>query len=174
MRKFGLGVRAFFRVFKDALFAEQLHQLLNAEPPQALDAPTLEVDLAPARSEALTLLAALQREARLVDFLMEGLEAYSDAQVGAAVRDVHRDSGALMQRLFGIEPLRPEAEGEGVSVPQGFVVANFRLTGNVAGEAPYQGVLRHSGWRATRCELPAWSGQDDVALTIAPAEVEVG
>ena len=172
MSKFGLGLRAFFRVFKDAVFAEQVGQLLGGQTPKALEPPEPQPPK-PVRSEALTLLAALQREARIVDFLMENLDDYADAQVGAAVRDVHRESGALLQRMFGIEPLRTEAEGDALSVPQGFEPANFRLTGKVAGQAPYQGVLRHPGWRATRCDLPAWAGQDAAALTIAPAEVEI-
>jgi hypothetical protein len=47
------------------------------------------------RSEALTLLATLQREARFVDFIKESLEGYSDAQIGAVARDVHRDCGKV-------------------------------------------------------------------------------
>src|SRR6187200_3053170 len=39
---------------------------------------------------ATQLLALLQRDGRLVDFLMEDLTPYADAQIGAAVRDVHR------------------------------------------------------------------------------------
>ncbi|MEP7353715.1 MAG: DUF2760 domain-containing protein, partial [Acidobacteriota bacterium] len=36
---------------------------------------------------AVQILGILQRESRLVDFLMEDIGAYDDAQVGAAVRD---------------------------------------------------------------------------------------
>ena len=39
---------------------------------------------------AAQILAILQRDGRFVDFLMEDLGAYSNEQVGAAVRDVHR------------------------------------------------------------------------------------
>ncbi len=46
-------------------------------PPSAL--PT-----APCR-----LLGILQRDSRLVDFLMEDITGYSDDQVGAAVRELH-------------------------------------------------------------------------------------
>ena len=41
------------------------------------------------------MLAILQRDSRLVDFLMEDIAAYSDDQIGAAVRELHdqcRDS----------------------------------------------------------------------------------
>src|SRR5262249_54971860 len=40
----------------------------------------------------LRLLALLQREGRLLDFLMEDVQPYTDAQIGAAVRDIHRNS----------------------------------------------------------------------------------
>ena len=46
---------------------------------------------APRRSDAITLLAALQREARFVDLVQEPLGEYSDDQIGAAARDVLRD-----------------------------------------------------------------------------------
>ena len=58
-----------------------------------------------ARSEAITLLATLQREARFVDFIKEPLDGYSDAQIGAAARDVHRDCGKVLDRLFAIQSL---------------------------------------------------------------------
>jgi hypothetical protein len=54
-----------------------------------------KVVAAPARSEALNLLAAMQREARFVDFIREPLDGYSDAQIGAAARTVHRDCGGF-------------------------------------------------------------------------------
>jgi hypothetical protein len=127
----------------------------------------------PARSEALTLLAALQREARFVDFIKESLEGASDEQIGAVVRDVHRDCGAVLERLLAIRPLVDDEEGAAVEVPPGFDAARFRLTGNVEGEAPYRGRVAHHGWRATRCELPSWSGNRDSALVVAPVDVEL-
>lgn len=159
----GLAFKAFFRILRDDAFADKLQQLLPAAdaPPKAT------------RSPALTLLATLQREGRLVDFLKERLDGYSDAQVGAAARDVHRDCAAVVDRMFGLEPLRAEDEDSAVTVPAGFDPAKVRLTGNVTGEPPHHGVLRHAGWRATRCEVPEWSGGDDAAWVVAPAEVEL-
>lgn len=134
-----------------------------AKPPQR----------APARSEALTLLAAMQREARFVDFVQEPIEGYSDAQVGAAVREVHRQCAALLSRAFSLQQVVPEEEGSDVEVPQDFDAARFRLTGNVVGQPPYHGRLVHPGWEASKCELPTWSGTADSARIVAPAEVEV-
>ena len=40
------------------------------------------------------------REARFVDLVNESLDGYSDAQIGAAARDVLRDSKKVLDRLF--------------------------------------------------------------------------
>jgi hypothetical protein len=127
----------------------------------------------PARSEAITLLAALQREARFVDFVQESLAGYSDAQIGAAARDVHRDCGAVLARMFALRPAVAEEEGKEVEVPAGFDAGRWRLTGNVTGQPPFHGRLVHPGWEATVCELPTWSGSAAAARIVAPAEVEL-
>jgi hypothetical protein len=144
-----------------------------ARPRAAPPPPPAPVEAPPARSEALSLLAVLQQEARLVDFLKESLHGYSDAQIGAAVRDVHRDGSAALERLFAIRPLRREAEGTAIVIPPGFDAGAVRLTGQPAGQPPYRGTLRHPGWVATRVELPRWTGAPDSARVIAPAEVEI-
>ena len=127
----------------------------------------------PARSEAITLLAALQREARFVDFIQESLAGYTDAQIGAAARDVHRDCGTVLKRMFALQPAAKEEENAEVEVPAGFDPGRWRLTGNVTGEPPFRGRLVHPGWEATACELPSWSGSASAARIIAPAEVEL-
>jgi hypothetical protein len=127
----------------------------------------------PVRSEAITLLAALQREARFVDFIQESLAGYSDAQIGAAARDVHRDCGAVLQRMFALRAAVTEEEGKEVEIPAGFDAGRWRLTGNVTGEPPFHGRLVHPGWEATTCELPTWSGNAAAARIVAPAEVEL-
>jgi len=128
---------------------------------------------AAARSEALTLLATLQREARLIDFLQESIDGYSDAQIGAAVRDVHRDAAAALERLFAMRPVASETEGATLEIPAGFDAGKFQLVGNVTGQPPFRGQLVHHGWQATRCELPVWSGSETAARIIAPTEVEL-
>ena len=128
----------------------------------------------PTQSEAITLLATLQREARLVDFLQEDLSGYADEQVGAAVRAIQRDSAKVLDRFFALQPVVADEEGAKVNVPAGFDAARYRLTGKVIGEPPFNGTLQHHGWEATKCELPQFMGSDSAAKTIAPAEVEVG
>jgi hypothetical protein len=126
-----------------------------------------------ARSDAITLLATLQREGRFVDFLKEELTGYADAQIGAVARDLHRDCAKVVERMFAIQPLLNKDEGAAVEVPAGFDAARYRLVGNVAGAAPFRGLLVHHGWQATRCDLAEWVGGENAARVIAPIEVEV-
>lgn len=170
MGNFALGLRAMLRVWSDNAFASQVNQLLA--PPASVKAAA-GGRAEPRRSDALSLLAVLQREARFVDFVMEPISGYSDAQIGAAVRDVHRGCAAALERAFAVQPLRTDAEGAPVQVPAGFDPAQFKLVGNVAGQPPFRGTLAHHGWKATQCELPAWTGSAAAAQIIAPAEVEL-
>lgn len=124
------------------------------------------------RSDALTLLGVLQREARLIDFLKEDITPFNDAQVGAAVRDVHRDASAALSRMFDLKPVMTEPEGSVVQIASAGS-GKARLTGNVTGTPPYRGALRHGGWQATKVQLPQWNGAPDTATIIAPAEVEL-
>lgn len=141
--------------------------------PKAASAPKPAAPKGPVRSDAITLLAALQREARFIDFIQESLAGYSDAQIGAAVRDVHRDCAAVLERMFAIRPATTEEEGKEVEIPAGFDAGRWRLTGNVTGEPPFRGRLVHPGWEATSCDLPTWSGTPAAAKIVAPAEVEL-
>lgn len=124
------------------------------------------------RNDAITLLATLQREARLIDIVKEPLGDYSDAQVGAAARDVLRDCGTVLDRLFQLAPIVEEEEGASIEIPQEGEAAQYRLSGNVSGDAK-AGVLVHHGWQAKQCELPKWTGSKELALIVSPAELEV-
>ncbi|MDO4551489.1 MAG: DUF2760 domain-containing protein [Planctomycetia bacterium] len=127
-----------------------------------------------ARHEALTLLAAFQREARFLDFLQEDLSEYDDAQVGAAARNVHRMCRDVVNRMFAPAALFATVEGEKISLPEKINPAIYNLTGNVSSTAiPSHGVLIHHGWRVTKCDVPQWSGTEEEAEILAPAEVEV-
>jgi len=176
MGRIGVAFRAFFKSLGSAEVAARVDRALRAEALPAPEPKTPQKPAAPpkpARSEALTLLSALQREARFVDFLMEPLDDYSDDQVGAAARDVHRGCRDTVQRMFAIEPLLSEDEGTDVDVPAPLDPDRYRLVGNVAGEPPYRGALAHGGWNAAHVQLPTWNGNRDSALVVAPAEVEL-
>jgi len=140
-------------------FAEQLKLLLNP--------PTTKPDGTPIR-----LLALLQRESRLLDFLLEDISAYADAQIGASVRDIHKKAAKAIRDHVVLEPVMPHAEGATVTVPVGFDPSAVRLLGHVTGTAPFTGVLQHHGWKCKSVKLPKPAeGQDEFVLS--PAEVEL-
>ena len=124
------------------------------------------------RDGALALLALLQREGRLVDFLREPLDGFSDADIGAAARDVHRGCAKVLDQHLSLEPVMPGAEEAKVAVPKGFDPAEIRLIGEAKGEPPFRGTLRHHGWRVVDAKLPALADGVD-RMVIAPAEVEL-
>ena len=121
---------------------------------------------------ALRLLALLQKEGRLVDFLEEDIQPYTDAQVGAAVRAIHDGCRKALHERMEITRIYAEDDGATVEVASGFDPATVRLTGNVHGQPPFRGILQHGGWRATHVSLPKTAGVD--AAVLAPAEVEIG
>ena len=183
-----LALRTFFLLLMDPAAADQIQRALTdpkrqtgtsgdeshhkkrPDVPKPIAAP---VAPAPTRSEAITLLATLQRDARLIDFVQEPLSDYSDAQIGAAAREIHRNCGAVLQRIFALQPIVAGEENKAIEIPAGFQAGAYRLTGNPDGNPPFQGILVHQGWRATRCEMATWSGSPEVANVVAPAEVEV-
>lgn len=148
--------------------AEKKAEPAPAEKPAAPKKP----DGAAQRDGALALLALLQREGRLVDFLREPLDTYGDADIGAAARDVHRGCKKVLEQCFTLEAVMPGEEDAKVSVPKGFDPGEVRLIGEARGEPPFAGTLRHHGWRATKTQLPALADGVDRAI-VAPAEVEV-
>jgi Domain of unknown function (DUF2760) len=120
---------------------------------------------------ALRLLAALQADGRLVDFLLEDIEGYSDEQIGSAVRGIHKLARKTLRECIVLEPIIPGREDEQVAVSEGLDSGAVRLVGNVHGNPPFRGALKHGGWRATVITLPVRRGQDE--RVIAPAEVEI-
>ena len=141
--------------------------------PASTAAPAQPAAPPPDRGEAaLRMLALMQQEGRLVDFLEEDLTSYSDTQIGSAVRTIHGGCRAVLKERLELAPILPGAEGATVTVERGFDPAAVRVTGNVRGEPPYQGVLRHPGWRAAAFRLPATTGDRDHTI-LAPAEVEI-
>ena len=127
-----------------------------------------------ADAEIVHFLAMLQEKGRLVDFLMDDINSYNDAQVGAAARVVHAGCASVLQEHFRISSLRTEAEGSTVQVPAGYSADEYRLVGKIAGPAPFSGVLVHRGWKTDMVKLPQLlRSVADQLPAIAPAEVEV-
>lgn len=127
----------------------------------------------PSPSPAIQILSILQRQGRLVDFLQEDLSLYEDGQIGAAVRSIHQDCKEALLQNIGLEAVFGEEEGARVKIEPGFDPKAVRLTGDVKGDPPFEGVLRHRGWRVVRVDLPLKSPDREADWILAPAEVEI-
>lgn len=141
---------------------------VKVKPPEPPPAPPPERE----HASALSLLAMMQREGRFVDFLQENVAAFSDAEVGAAARIVHEGCRKVVNQYLTLKAVLPQQEGDRVTVPAGFDAQRTRLTGNVAGQPPYNGTLRHHGWVTTEVKFPSVSAAMDPRV-LAPAEVEL-
>jgi len=163
-------VKLAFAAFFTILFKGQLPAALEQPRAAASKAPAVPV-VADTSDRAVQLLALLQRDGRLVDFLMEDVAAYSDTQIGSAVRDVHAGCRRALARYVSLEPILDGREGEATTIAQ-VNPAAIRLVGNVTGQPPFRGTLLHRGWRTTRVDLPPL-GADSTRSVVAQAEIEV-
>ena len=171
MNRISYAFRSFFAIlFGGSLPADiaQAFGYSKAMPVKAA-APVAPKAQATPADGAVQMLGILQREARLVDFLMEDISAYSDEQVGAAVRDVQAQSRKAMERYMQLTPVIDGVEDTVVKTA-GLDVGAFKLVGKVppSGTAA-SGMLRHRGWRAGKVDLPA----SKAGTVLAPAEIEV-
>lgn len=157
------GLRVGHRWLKDAAYAAKV---------DALDAPPPPPKPVKPSGEPLRLLALLQREGRLLDFLLEDIGSYPNDQIGAAVRDIHQKCHKAVKEHLVLEPVLSQSEGASVDVPTGFDPSAIRLTGNVTGTPPFKGTLQHHGWRVKEIKLAKPpEGQDE--FVVQPAEVEL-
>ncbi|QDT13082.1 DUF2760 domain-containing protein [Planctomycetes bacterium K23_9] len=183
----GLGIA--LKAFSAALFnreaSERLRQALDANTPSAnlpepkppVKAPVVMEQMpapkTPTRSDAITLLSTLQREARLVDLIQEDLSNFSDAQVGAAARPCLQTCASTLSRLFGLAAVSDAGEGATVdlndAITNGGSPARYQWIGEGNSTS---GKLVHQGWQATQVELPTWTGADTDANVIAPAQLQ--
>jgi hypothetical protein len=138
-------------------------------PPVVPEVPKIKVS-----DGALQMLNILQRDSRLIDFLMEDITGYADDQVGAAVRTLHADCRATLHRHVTLAPVMDAVEGtfQKLDAAKAPDPARIKLIGNVpaSGKVP-GGTLRHRGWLASSINLPPLGKQDP--NVIAPAEIEV-
>lgn len=171
--RLGIALRAFFRSLSQASFASQVSGLLHGQPAQApvTAAPVLPEPPKP-QLHPLQLLTILQREGRLIDFLMEEIKGLPDAQIGAAVREVHSKCAKALLDHVTLKPVVDTAEDESMTVAAGYDPSAIRVVGNLGASPPYTGTVRHRGWQASKLQLqPLPSGQN--VNIVAPAEIEV-
>jgi hypothetical protein len=159
--------------FKKLLSSGSEFQQTKEEQKQAAPGEDKAQRLRQSKQMYLYLLSILQREGRLLDFFAEDLSIYEDAQIGAAVRGIHENCKRVIDKRLSLQPVIEQEEGETLTVSAGFDPAAIKLVGNVHGEPPFTGVLRHRGWQSKRDDLPSLSGTRDVGI-LAPAEVEIG
>ena len=120
---------------------------------------------------ALQILGILQRDSRLLDFLMEDLTSYPDDQIGAAVRELHDQCRDSVARYVTLQPVIDGVEGTFAQAPTKDPNV-VKFVGNVPATPPSGGMLRHKGWRATKVDLPSLTAGQDAAI-LAPAEIEI-
>jgi hypothetical protein len=140
----------------------------DSEKPQARPA---EVETSAERLY-LHLLTIFQREGRLLDFFSEEIGQYTDEQIGAAARAVHEGCRKALEKIVTPMALIDTEEGGRYTVEPGFDPAKIKLTGNVTGEPPFNGIVRHRGWQADRIRIPKLAGDWDARI-ITPAEIEI-
>ena len=166
-----LALRSFFGIL--------FHGALPGEAAKALGLSKAAAAPKPVEPEpdhvdgAVGLLGILQRDARLVDFLMEDVSGYDDEQVGAAVRSVHDQCRDSLLRYVSLTPVIDAVEGAYTSVdalPAAERAWLVKFIGNVPAEPPQGGTLRHKGWRVEKAALPVPRRGSRV---IAPAEIEI-
>lgn len=177
----GIAFKAFFKALFNRDFSQKITALLEGREvekqlPAPEEKPKEKQDvrkflIAPG---AVQILGLLQREGRLVDFLQEDLSQASDAQVGAVVKStIYSGCRQAIQQYLTLEPIMAEnEEGSEVTVADGFDPATIRLVGQVEGDPPFKGILRHKGWKITKAQLPEITQETENGV-ICPAEVEL-
>jgi hypothetical protein len=121
---------------------------------------------------ALQILGILQRDGRLLDFLMEDISGASDDQIGAAVRSLQEQCRAALTRYVRLTPVIDGIEGSYTKLDTNDpavvkLLGNVPATGKAAG-----GILRHKGWRAEKVDFPALKPGPNSSV-VAPAEIEI-
>jgi hypothetical protein len=167
-----LAFRGFFNILFQGTLSDDVILTLGLTRP----APKPAAPPEPAADHidgAVEMLAILQRDSRLIDFLMEDISAYDDEQIGAAVRSMHDQCKASLIRYVRLTPVIDAVEGTQASVAN-IAAADkpslVKFIGNVPAQTPKSGTLRHKGWRAEKIELPK---PKHGAVVIAPAEIEI-
>lgn len=175
MSRLSLAFRSFYNILFHGVLPADIaaaFDYVKKEPPKPAPPPAPVVRTS---DGALQMLGILQRDARLLDFLMEDISGYDDDQVGAAVRTMHGQCRETLNRYLQLGPVVDGVEGTPVKLSNSLASdpAQVKLLGNVpaSGKAS-AGTLRHKGWKVEKTDLPAINPKTNVAI-LAPAEVEI-
>lgn len=171
MGRLALAFRSFFNILLHGTLSQTTLTTLGLSRPGPPPPPPAPVERA--SDGALQMLSILQRDSRLIDFLMEDISGYEDEQVGAAVRSLHDQCRDALVRYVRLSPVIDGVEGTFTNVPKAAQDPSLvKFIGNVPAEPPQAGTLRHKGWRADKVELPPLPSGQSVRV-IAPAEIEI-
>ena len=110
--------------------------------------------------EPSVIFSLLQRDGRFIDFLMEDISEYTDAQVGSVARTVQQGCKKTLKDYAEFESIIDQEENSEVKVEKGYNPNSMILSGNVSGEPPFRGILIHHGWKLKKAEFP-WPLDDD-------------
>lgn len=124
-------------------------------------------------AEVVNLLGLFQAKGRFIDFLMQDITPYPDAQVGSVARFVHQGCRAVLKEHFDVAPVHAGAEGEALTLEAGFDPRLYRLAGKVSDSPPFKGTVVHRGWRSDKVNVPRVTAEGGNTYVIAPAEIEV-
>ena len=172
MNRIVLAFRAFFNLLFSGELSAEIQIALNLSRRSAtVPAKTAPPAATRTSDGALQILGILQRDSRLIDFLMEDIAACSDEQIGAAVRELHDQCRDAVARYITLAPVIDGVEGTYAKAP-GQDPSLVKFVGNVPAQPPAGGTLRHKGWRATRVDLPNLAAKQDASI-IAAAEIEI-
>jgi hypothetical protein len=175
LSRLSLAFRSFFSIlFKGELPPDiaAAFDYVKKEPPKPVPPPAPVVRTS---DGALQMLGILQRDARLLDFLMEDISAFEDDQVGAAVRTMHSQCRESLNRYVQLGPVIDGVEGSPAKLSNSLAgdPSQVKLLGNVPANGKASGgTLRHKGWKAEKVDLPPVTPKQNVSI-LAPAEVEI-
>jgi Domain of unknown function (DUF2760) len=173
MSRISYAFRAFFSILFGGALPPDIAQSFGYSKAMPVKTPPPPKPQAGPSAGAVQILGILQREARLVDFLMEDIGPFADDQIGAAVRDVHAQSRLALDRYMRLQPVIDGVEGtftktEGVDKAALKFIGKVPPSGTAAG-----GVLRHKGWKAEKVDLPQTGPGSLENSVLAPAEIEI-
>lgn len=159
MGRFSSAFKAFFQAFKN-------YNSTSEDKHLSLEAPKLTP------MKGFEFMVLLQEKGRLIDFLLEDIEDYSDDQVGGAVRKIHRDCAKALKSYATIEPVLSEEEGSTKDVEANYDRHLISLEGQVQEGKNHKGLVEHSGWKVSSVNIPShYSLSDDGVITKAQITV---
>jgi hypothetical protein len=169
--RIALAFRSFFAILFSGQLPADIAQAFGFAKAKPQPAPKAVRQVGPSDG-ALQMLGILQRDSRLLDFMMEDISGFEDDQIGAAVRNLHDQCRDSLNRYVRLAPVIDGVEGTFTKIDSNDpntvkLLGNVPANGKAAG-----GMLRHKGWRADSIDLPPLAASQNAAI-IAPAEIEI-